>query len=346
MRLPALTSSSLFGVALLLAVAGCGVLREPVVDTGLEVRRALAGLDTREATVDGRTVAYLERGGAGPTVVLLHGFGTSKDAWVGFADALPDSFRVLAPDLAGHGSSDRDTTVAYGAPRLAAEVDAWLDAVAPGPVHVAGNSLGGEVAALLALDRPARVQSLALFGPAGVDAPEPSTLDSLGAAGAANPLIPVDRAGVDGLLALVFVGDPGIPGPARDVLAADYAARGPVPPGPVRAARRATRPAPPPARRDCRAGPARVGGRGPRARPVGGRRVGGRAPGRDGPGAQRRRPRPDDGAARRDGRPLRPVRVRAVRRRLGRGGFLTALYPAHSAGPSVAHTSFDPPAPR
>ena len=227
MRLPALTSSSLFGVALLLAVAGCGVLREPVVDTGLEVRRALAGLDTREATVDGRTVAYLERDGAGPTVVLLHGFGTSKDAWVGFADALPDSFRVLAPDLAGHGLSDRDTTVAYGAPRLAAEVDAWLDAVAPGPVHVAGNSLGGEVAALLALDRPARVRSLALFGPAGVDAPEPSTLDSLGAAGAANPLIPVDRAGVDGLLALVFAGDPGIPGPARDVLAADYAARAP-----------------------------------------------------------------------------------------------------------------------
>ena len=222
-RLPALL--------LLLTVAGCGVLREPIVDTGFEVRRALAGLDTREATVDGRTVAYLERtpgGGAGPTVLLLHGFGTSKDAWVAFADALPDSFRVLAPDLAGHGGSVRDSAVAYDAPRLAAEVGAWLDAVAPGAaVHVAGNSLGGEVAALLALDRPARVLSLALFDPAGVDAPEPSALDSLGAAGAANPLIPTDRAGVDRLYDLVFVGDPGIPGAARDVLAADYARRAP-----------------------------------------------------------------------------------------------------------------------
>ena len=227
MRLSALTSPPLVGAALLLAAAGCGVVREPVVDTGLEVRRALAGLDTREATVGGRAVAYLERGGPGPTAVLLHGFGTSKDAWVGFADALPDSFRVLVPDLAGHGGSVRDTAAAYDAPRLAAEVGAWLDAVAPGPVHVAGNSLGGEVAALLALDRPGRVRSLALFGPAGVDAPRPSTLDSLGAAGAENPLVPVDRAGVDRLLGLVFAGDPGVPGPARDVLAADYAARAP-----------------------------------------------------------------------------------------------------------------------
>lgn len=212
---------------LLLAAAGCGVLREPVVDTGFEVRRAIAGLDTREVVVDGRPVAFLERGGAGPTVVLLHGFGTSKDAWVRFAGALPDSFRVLAPDLAGHGGSVRDSSVAYDAPRLAAEVSAWLDVVAPGAVHVAGNSLGGEVAALLALDRPDRVRSLALFDPAGVDAPRPSTLDSLGEAGAANPLIPTDRAGVDRLYRLVFVGDPGIPGPARDVLAEDYARRAP-----------------------------------------------------------------------------------------------------------------------
>ena len=225
MRLPALV--------LLLSAAGCGVLREPVVDTGFEVRRALAGLDTREVVVDGRAVSFLERAGPGPTVLLLHGFGTSKDAWVAFAGALPDSFRVLAPDLAGHGGSARDSSVAYDAPRLAAEVAAWLDAVAPGgprtggAAHVAGNSLGGEVAALLALDRPARVRSLTLLDPAGVDAPRPSTLDSLGAAGAENPLIPTDRAGVDRLFDLVFAGDPGVPGPARDVLAADYAARAP-----------------------------------------------------------------------------------------------------------------------
>jgi abhydrolase domain-containing protein 6 len=214
---------------LLLAVlllAGCGPIQGLLFDAVVGQRRAAAGLTERTVEVSGRRVAYLERPGDGPTLVLVHGFAASKDSWLAFVAALPAGPRVLVPDLAGHGDSVRDTAAVYDAGRLAAEVSAWLDVVAPGPVHVAGNSLGGEVAALLALDRPDRVETVALYDPAGVIPPTASRRDSMLARGD-NILIPTTRPEFDRLLALSFVGDPGIPGPARDVLVADYARRAP-----------------------------------------------------------------------------------------------------------------------
>ena len=209
-----------------LLLTGCSGLKRQLVQSAVDERREAAGLALRTVTVDGLDVAYLERPGSGPTAVLLHGFGASKDGWLGFAGALPAGYRVLIPDLPGHGGSAADTTRPYGAPRLAASVGAWLDAVAPEPVYVAGNSLGGEVAALVALERPAQVRALALYAPAGVASPVPSTQDSLARQGT-FVLIPTTRAEYDRLVDLAFSADPDLPGPARDVLAADAARRAP-----------------------------------------------------------------------------------------------------------------------
>lgn len=213
-------------VAALLTLAGCGALKQTLVERGIADRRDAAGLVAQEVTVDGRTVAYLERPGAEPALVLVHGFGASKDTWLGFAAAYPEGRRLLVPDLAGHGGSIRDSSATYDAERLTAEVGAFLGAVAPGTIDVAGNSLGGAVAAGLALMRPDRVRRLVLIDAAGVRGPEPTALDSLVAQGEL-PLVPTTRAEVDRLFDLVFANDPGIPGPARDVLAADYAGRAP-----------------------------------------------------------------------------------------------------------------------
>jgi len=215
-RLPAVL------VLLLVALVGCGGLKTSLVESAIAGRRADAGLETREVAVGGRTVAYLERPGGEPALVLVHGFGASKDAWLALADALPTGQRLLVPDLAGHGGSIRDSSAAYDTGRLAAEVGAWLDAVAPGPVDVAGNSLGGAVAVRLALERPGRVRRLVLLDAAGVRGPTPTGLDSAFARGAV-PLIPTTRAAYDEFVALTFSGDAGIPGPARDVFAADIA---------------------------------------------------------------------------------------------------------------------------
>ena len=210
---------------LLTATGGCAAVQNAAVDAAVAGRRADAGLAERAVTVDGRRVAYLERPGTEPAVVLVHGFGAEKDGWLAFVDALPPGRRVLAPDLPGHGGSQAGPG-AYGAFRLADETAAWLGAVTDRPADLVGNSLGGLVATLVASRAPDGVRRLVLMDPAGVDAPRPSGLDSLLAAGqapggdgGANPLVPTTRAEYDRLLDLVFSGDPEIPGPARDVLA-------------------------------------------------------------------------------------------------------------------------------
>ncbi len=209
----------------LVLLTGCQSVKEIAVDTVVAGRRDTAGLELRSATVDGRRVAYLERPGRGPALVLLHGFAAQKDAWLDFADALPRGRRLLIPDLPGHGDSGAGPGD-YGARRLADEVGAWLAATANGPADLAGNSLGGLVATLVAAERPGLVRRLVLMDPAGVPAPRRSGLDSLLATGQ-NPLIPTTRADYDRLVTFVFARDPGIPGPARDVLAAETRERAP-----------------------------------------------------------------------------------------------------------------------
>ena len=209
----------------LLVLTGCQTAKELAVETVVAGRRDAAGLVERDATVDGRRVAYLERPGRGPALVLLHGFGAQKDAWLDFADALPRDRRLLIPDLPGHGGSEAGAGE-YDARRLADDVGAWLAATAAGPVDLAGNSLGGLIATLIAAERPERVRRLVLMDPAGVPAPRRSGLDSLLASGT-NPLIPTTRADYDRLVSFVFADDPGIPGPARDVLAAETRERAP-----------------------------------------------------------------------------------------------------------------------
>ena len=198
-------------VLLALAASGCAAVQEAAVDAVVDSRRADAGLAERAVTVDGRRVAYLEREGAEPALVLIHGFGAEKDGWLAFVDALPPGRRVLVPDLPGHGGSEAGPGV-YGAFRLTDETAAWLAAVTDRPADLAGNSLGGLVATLIASREPDGVRRLVLMDPAGVAGTEPSGLDSLLAQGG-NPLIVTTREGYDRLLDFVFERDPRDPRP-------------------------------------------------------------------------------------------------------------------------------------
>ena len=210
---------------LVLTASGCGAVKRAAVDTVVASRRADAGLTERTVTVDGRRMSYLERPGTEPALVLVHGFGAEKDGWLEFVSAFPAGRRILVPDLPGHGGSEAGEG-AYGAFRLTDETAAWLAAVTDEPADLVGNSLGGLVVTLVASRAPDGVRRLVLMDPAGVAAPERSGLDSLLAAGG-NPLIPTTRAEYDRLLSFVFAGDPEIPGPARDVLAASARDRAP-----------------------------------------------------------------------------------------------------------------------
>lgn len=105
--------------------------------------------------------------GTGTPLVLLHGFGGDHSAWDAVKSGLPDTVRVVAVDLPGHGGS-LDADGRGGAGRMAKAILAGLDAVGVESFHLAGHSMGGAVAALIAMRAPDRVASLTLVAPGGM----------------------------------------------------------------------------------------------------------------------------------------------------------------------------------
>jgi pimeloyl-ACP methyl ester carboxylesterase len=95
-----------------------------------------------------------------PPLVLLHGLGDGAASWDGVAPALARRSRVYAPDLRGHGRSDRPGD--YSVELMAADAAAFLDALGLDRVDLIGHSMGGLVGYLLAGDHPGRVRRLIL----------------------------------------------------------------------------------------------------------------------------------------------------------------------------------------
>lgn len=123
-------------------------------------------LRSRWLDIDG-PVRYIDFGGRArdPLIVCVHGLSGSAVNWAAIAPLLTDRYRVLAPDLAGHGltrSGGRGTDVAANRALL----HRFIEAVTPGPVILMGNSMGGMISLLEASVAPVRVAGLILVDPA------------------------------------------------------------------------------------------------------------------------------------------------------------------------------------
>ena len=104
-------------------------------------------------------------GGETP-VVLLHGFGGSHAVWAHIGERLGREVRTLAYDLPGYGGSFDFPDA--GPPKVAAgAVLADLGARGIARAHLVGHSMGGAIAALMALIEPQRAASLTLMAPGG-----------------------------------------------------------------------------------------------------------------------------------------------------------------------------------
>ncbi|TGQ92158.1 MULTISPECIES: alpha/beta fold hydrolase [unclassified Mesorhizobium] len=110
-----------------------------------------------------------EKGVGSKAIVLLHGFGGCHDIWREVIPALSPAVRTLAYDLPGHGLS-LDFPGAGPAKLAARAVLADLTARSVKRVHLVGHSMGGAVAALMALAEPEKVASLTLLAPGGFGA--------------------------------------------------------------------------------------------------------------------------------------------------------------------------------
>jgi len=115
------------------------------------------------------TGLHLEISGpeTGAPLVLLHGFGGDGSAWDAVKAELPEGLKVITVDLPGHGGS-LDAEGRGGAGRMAKAILAELDAAGVAAFHLAGHSMGGAVAALIAMRAGDRVRSLTLVAPGGM----------------------------------------------------------------------------------------------------------------------------------------------------------------------------------
>ena len=100
---------------------------------------------------------------ADPSVVLVHGNGGHAHWWDALVPALVPGWRVLAPDLRGHGESAWAEPPAYRIDDYADDLRAVLDALVVGRVALVGHSMGGRIAVRFAAAHPERVRGLAIL---------------------------------------------------------------------------------------------------------------------------------------------------------------------------------------
>ena len=156
---------------LLLAALGC---RAPAIPAS---QRFPAGtpFTAREVRVEGTRIRYIETGHGIP-VVLLHGLGASMYAWrKNLAPIAAAGFRVIAFDNRGFGYSDEPAT-GYDNESYVRLTVALLDSLHLAGAVLVGHSMGGAIAAQVAIEHPERVRGLVLIGSAGLGAREPIAL--------------------------------------------------------------------------------------------------------------------------------------------------------------------------
>src|SRR5918997_3109621 len=120
----------------------------------------------RTATVGTDRLAYIGLEGGDPPVLFLHGLGGNWTAWLENLPAAAREHRVVAVDLPGFGKS-RPASDGISIPGYARTIERFCDEVGLQRFVVVGSSLGGWVAAELALRVPSRVHALVLVDAAG-----------------------------------------------------------------------------------------------------------------------------------------------------------------------------------
>ena len=132
----------------------------------------------RTVDLDG-PVQFLDFGGDGKPLLMVHGLGGSAVNWMGVAPGFAKNHRAMALDLAGFGRTPLfHRSAALGA--NAELVHRFTKEVIGEPVILMGNSMGGHISILVAADHPDWVSKLVLVDPAvpgiHVRRPDPSTL--------------------------------------------------------------------------------------------------------------------------------------------------------------------------
>jgi pimeloyl-ACP methyl ester carboxylesterase len=132
-------------------------------------------LEIRDVRAGGVRLSVAEAGAGGRPLMLVHGFTGAKEDFSDFLDDLAAAgWHAVAPDLRGHGDSDKPADeAAYDFELFAADLVALADALSWERFGLLGHSMGGMIAQHVALDHGHRLDALVLMdtshGPLEVD---------------------------------------------------------------------------------------------------------------------------------------------------------------------------------
>lgn len=122
-------------------------------------------MENRYLQIGDIRIRYLDQG-SGQAVVLVHGLGGSIESWANNIEGLSKEIRVIAIDLPGFGQSDKPK-MNYTIKFYRDFLTAFVERLRLRTTSITGSSLGGQIAAELAIARPDLVQKLVLISPAG-----------------------------------------------------------------------------------------------------------------------------------------------------------------------------------
>lgn len=158
--------SLLVGAAACAAVvAAPAVVSLPGRDASPDSANNDSGANLKAVTLHGDRVAYRDEG-TGEVLLLVHGMGGSSTTWSGVIPLLAKKYRVIAPDLLGHGESDKPRGD-YSVGAFAVLLRDLLDALDVPRVTVVGHSLGGGIAMQFAHQHRQYCERLVLISSGG-----------------------------------------------------------------------------------------------------------------------------------------------------------------------------------
>lgn len=125
---------------------------------------------SKSILTDGFQTNYHDEG-EGDAVFLIHGSGPGVTAWANWRLVIPElakEFRVIAPDMAGFGFTERVACYEYNMDNWVSHAISLMDALGIEKTNLIGNSFGGALAIALTIAHPERVNKLLLMGSVGV----------------------------------------------------------------------------------------------------------------------------------------------------------------------------------
>jgi len=175
MRKRKISLQIIFCALAVIIFTGCGVFTKRL-PSGSILNKTPGAVDYM-VKIDGVAYHYAEYGKGKKHVVMLHGFGSSTYSWEKVAPVLQKGgYHIWTLDMKGFGWSDKPDDAKYDPYSLMEDVNAWMEKMKLSKVAFAGNSLGGAIAVLLALEHPDKIDRLILVDAGGYPMDKPGII--------------------------------------------------------------------------------------------------------------------------------------------------------------------------